>query len=519
VSRPVAIIAARRGFTLTELLVAVAVLLVVIVATARIFSTVSKVTGLGEANADLLQTAQTIERQLRDDIARLSRDGFLAIQSIEVANDVNGPSAPLLNSALPATATVRADRLVFFATGTQSSSMYSGSDDPVVVTGTDAYWPVKQAGISRVYWGPGIQLRNAKPLEDLSYTVPLETGLPLTPWTFDAPGDGPDATMVRWDTGALGTQIICSQPGAREWTLARQAVLLADDGSNGFLRYFNRQTDPKNSTASIFVGTASPTGTNYDPGINSSRVDIAASTIEKVRQQVSGFGANSIAVQRANILAALGVPGQPIPFRFPRAEKLAPSMDRIDQMLTNSTIANGASSFIVEWTWADGTGRVRTGNGAVADPTPAQVNSGDEWVGLVLPSNVAANSPTAATQPWFGFPDASRGVNTLSSLPAFGGGTPSNPVLGAPLYPANIEGSTPVVQVAPGVRLYQAVFGLNQTRPTVEDPTNGGLAAVDPSIGYTPWPSALRFTVLLHDPAQRFVEGRVFQFVIELPAS
>ena len=94
-----------RGFTLTELLVAVGVLIVVILATARIFGTVTKVTSAGEANADMLQTAQAIERQLRNDLARISTDGFFLIQGVEVENDVNGSGAPLLNSALPASAT------------------------------------------------------------------------------------------------------------------------------------------------------------------------------------------------------------------------------------------------------------------------------------------------------------------------------------------------------------------------------------------------------------------------------
>ena len=70
---------ARRAFTLTELMVAVLILIVVIVACSKIFGTVSGVTGLSQAGADVLQEAAAIERQIRSDFARLSREGFFAI--------------------------------------------------------------------------------------------------------------------------------------------------------------------------------------------------------------------------------------------------------------------------------------------------------------------------------------------------------------------------------------------------------------------------------------------------------
>ena len=55
----------RGGFTLTELMVAVLILVVVIVATSRIFGTVSRVTGVGQAVASVLQEASAVEPQLR----------------------------------------------------------------------------------------------------------------------------------------------------------------------------------------------------------------------------------------------------------------------------------------------------------------------------------------------------------------------------------------------------------------------------------------------------------------------
>ena len=59
-----------RAFTLTELMIAVAVLIAILLAVGKIFSTTSKVTGYGAATADILQEAATIERQIRADFER-----------------------------------------------------------------------------------------------------------------------------------------------------------------------------------------------------------------------------------------------------------------------------------------------------------------------------------------------------------------------------------------------------------------------------------------------------------------
>ncbi len=37
-------------------------------------------------------------------------------------------------------------------------------------------------------------------------------------------------------------------------------------------------------------------------------------------------------------------------------------------------------------------------------------------------------------------------------------------------------------------------------------------------LGYTPWPSAIRITMTVHDTDTRLESGRELQFVIELPA-
>ncbi len=507
------------GFTLTELLVAVAILVVVIIATARIFGTVSKVAGAGEANADILQTAQTIERQIRADIARMSRDGFLVIRNVEVPNNVNASlPGPLLNGAAAGNAKLRLDQLVFFSEGTFYSTQFAGSKGIVTVGGEKRY-PVVQATAARIYYGHGFQLSYAPPAGD-AIQAGMNNGEPILPWSFSPAGqDDYKLATVNWDTGIYQKDIVATQPSAREWVLGRQAMLLADDGTNGFLRYNVLQNDPKNSTPSIWVrpsAPAQPTGPNYDSGPFSGRVDVAGSTLDKIRQTVTNLGSAAWPAQRTQMLRSLGVPGEAIPLRYPRVERTGPagSMERADQMLTNPALAYGCSSFTIDWTWDDGVGRQSNPDGSTVDPTPAAPASGDEWVGFVLNDQ--------AEQPWFGMTDSTRNVAPLSSVSLYTGScglSQTDPgCLGLPIYAALIEGTVPVFAypALPTVRVYEAVFGFNQTRPLVVNSAANTIAP-DPSAGFTPWPSAVRITFTLNDPQQRFPEGRTFQFVVELP--
>jgi prepilin-type N-terminal cleavage/methylation domain-containing protein len=504
------------GFTLTELLVAVAILVVVIIATARIFATVSKVAGAGEANADLLQTAQTIERQIRNDIARISRDGFLVIRNVEVPNDINASlPGPLLNAAADSNARVRADQLLFIAEGTFYSTQFSGSKG-IFVSGSDKRYPVAQATAARVYYGHGYQLPFAPPAGD-AINAGLNNGFPVLPWTFSPAGDDDlKVSTVRWDTGAFIRDVVASQPSAREWILGRHAMLLADDGTNGFLRYNILQNDPKNSTPSIWIRpstAAITTGPDYDSGVLASRVDIAGSTIDKIRQTVTNLGAATWSAQRTQILRSMSSPGETLPLRYPRFERAGAggSTERADQMLTNPALAYGCSSFIVDWTWEDGVGRQKNADGSTIDPTPGSPASGDEWVGFGLNG--------LGEQPWFGLADAARNVAPLSNLFPYSASTTTSPgFVGLPIYPPNIEGTTPsfFYPSLPSVRVYEAVFGFNQTRALLVNNLTS-TTQPDPAVGYTPWPTALRITFTLNDPEQRYPEGRTFQFVVELP--
>ena len=119
--------------------------------------------------------------------------------------------------------------------------------------------------------------------------------------------------------------------------------------------------------------------------------------------------------------------------------------------------------------------------------------------------------PTVATDPKKIIPFTALDVDTIAIA------TP-------PIDCARIEGSNgigfPLDVAQPAAKYsvytYQAIFGPNGDKPYSEARYPGGserLLRTD----YTPWPTALRFTITLHDPKLVLSQGRVFQFVVELP--
>jgi hypothetical protein len=216
---------------------------------------------------------------------------------------------------------------------------------------------------------------------------------------------------------------------------------------------------------------------------------------------------------------------------WPRAERQPPTTEKSDQMLTSGMIGGHCSSFIVEWCWKDGVGRVMEDDRRVKLALdPISGNGTVPMLGFLAPTNGVA--------PWIGLPDEvtalglsvpfaqRRGARTLEQV----GG------VSAPIFAPSIEGPAgaqvlPVVGGGiPAARVwcYTSVFGFNGTEPTFrvrsnQNPVTGAVAAgqptewIVPRLDYTPRPSALRITMTLHDPDRRIDGGREFTFVIDLP--
>jgi len=339
----------RRCFTLIELMVAVFVLVILLAVVSGVFRAAGAVTAVGAATTDLLAQAAAIERALRHDFEHLSREGFLAIRCVAVPNDVNLPG-PLLAPWLEPDRVIRADQIVFFTHGPVTLSTFRGTAGINRKGGSTA---------ARVYWGPAVQLAAAPAVQRSKGGGPglpgddsvvwaidavVDRGAPLLPWstgqrTFvrtrfqrnatDPPGD----YLVDGEYGVLDA----TQPPAGRWLLARQPVILADDGGSPNVFLFTLGERGFRSTARI-----------DDAVIVNGRVDAAASALSDIRMAVldaDGDGVADPPEHQCEVMARA--------LFYPRAERAAPGMHRVDQGLTNHVIAV-CSSITIEWTPGDG---------------------------------------------------------------------------------------------------------------------------------------------------------------------
>ena len=189
---------------------------------------------------------------------------------------------------------------------------------------------------------------------------------------------------------------------------------------------------------------------------------------------------------------------------YPRAERYAPSMHRLDQVLTNSLLFASCSDVRIEWTWDEGVGAVTDANGTVLNaPGPDEVyGTGDDF--RLTGVNYQTSEPPGPR--WFGLPDDAysrldqrNGVFPYSFLDPAGKATT--------IDQTNIE----EWDIDEDIKTYTAIFGYNQNSPL------DGAGNPQSNLAFTPWPTAIRVTLTLHDPAVVFETGRQVQFILEIP--
>ena len=558
-TQSIAILRARRGFTLTELMVAVVVLLVIILAVGRIFGTASEVVKAGEANADILQEVSAIEQLMRNDLDRISDEGFLLVQGVGVRNDVMNSlgGGQLLDPNRPADYIFRCDQLVFvaddLAISRQTQKMGAFIENGLDGTGNANYLgdtlPTPQSTASLLYYGHGFQLPFISPNLGVQADAlwPANGGEPIQPWFRPNPGQQ-RIDLQSWPQGAsVGGTHNGAQPAADNWTLARQEVLLADDYDSDPTHYMSRVTG-----AGTYRNAASDF---FDGAMRSSRVDVLSNDVGRLREAIRTAGPRGVA---------------DVVFNYrPRAEKRPPTLDKSDVLLTTSVLVGNCSNFVIDWTWADGVGRELELD---LDPGSGIEGAirGVSHRGGIRPS-VGAEGGTTVTEaagrlPWFGFSDGDpsdgspytdvtfassylgdgfydREVRLHAPLAyhpqngIFGGATPDVDLFpdtdSATMIPQAVTtiegGGGPVVDQPYGsgipVYRYFAFFGLNGSEPFVRDgagrplTTKGSGGRVWPvyRADYTPWPSALRITATFHDARGAIDGGRNVQFTIPLP--
>ena len=541
-----------RAFTLTEMLIAVAILAIVILATSTIFGTAQRVSSVAEANADLVQQASAIERRVRRDIEQMSNDGFLAIQCVAVRNDVNfGQTGRLLDDARLAGDELRCDQLVFFSNGVEPTSRFLGSYNSSFDTATTL--APAEAPVAMIYLGHGVQM----PVQPAQ---PAGSNSNFWLWDFDRAAAGPPYNqgvyhVFPWtfqtgfptfclDSGvSQDADVPVISPPANRWVLSRRPVLLTTDDLVGVLAgdpegdydsvlystdFFGMDQKFANSETSLFIKNENgfpKRPLEFTHGIASGRVDIASSELDDIQRQVGipWNELNGLQTESDNILSPLVRNTELLDAIFsayPRAERIAPSMSNIDQMLSNNVLSGSVSDFQVDWIWEDGLGRdldakddFFTG-GLPGVPADAVVG---EWYGLDF---------SADSAPYLSLPENCQPVwSALNEGPGD--------------YPNNIERYGAALEAPDGVRRYGAVFGLNRDRGFLRGSDDrplltrdGGFNALQfyDTMGtnntgnipryvntYSPWPTAIRITMRLHDANDVIRGGRLFQFVVPLP--
>jgi type II secretory pathway pseudopilin PulG len=139
----------RSAFTLLETIVSVGAVAIIAVGLAAIFSAVGKTVAGGQRLSTLNQYSALLEERLREDMDRMSRDGFLVIRQQWADPNNNGQFEPAIDR-IPLSAEDtgarprRIDELMFFAEGRFQTSR------PAMHPGV-----VAEADAARIYYGHG----------------------------------------------------------------------------------------------------------------------------------------------------------------------------------------------------------------------------------------------------------------------------------------------------------------------------------------------------------------------------
>jgi prepilin-type N-terminal cleavage/methylation domain-containing protein len=564
----------RAGFTLLELLVAVGALAVVAAGVAAIFEATGRTITAGKRVSAFSQYAALIERQMRSDIASMTREGVLVIRNEyadpnrNFATDMPGDEVPLFDGDT-APRLRRTDELVFFAKGQFRSARELLH--PRFAAESDA---------ARIYYGHG--KKAVRPPDPVPPADPY-----LRPRLDD--------TFESQFNGTLGYQGDPDNPNrfASDWVLLRHVTLLrqprisqtatppglpsgltaaniADSDSQIALQpaasnIFRALNTTFPLTPAATVRPASDGGEH--PAFASGLVDIATTDLNEIRSvlttadqmpgggltgffdpaqnsspdgsnqgvdglwtQVQNVGdptlqrvhawmdellpANSMAITGA--ITRMRCESSPTDYVGVLADAglsdLQRSERRADQMmLAASNFLPRCTEFIVEWSFGD----VFPGNPAAPGYVAARAGEA-VWYGL--PRSVGADlvaSPYLLSSP---FPWSTRHTTryrrvngTVASWPG-----PANVHFDPSLF--HNEGYSVIPGSPP--RFLTSYFGYADPTFNPDADGDGKLESATDSASATipwPWPKLIRVTLSLADPRDPTIE-QTFQFVFDVPA-
>lgn len=548
----------RGAFTLVEMLVAVGAVALIAVGLARVFSAAGKTVRVGGVVSRLNESAALLERQIREDISRMTRNGFLVIVNERAGEGLKGSSVPpnevghlvRLSADDPSDGRQRRiDQFIIFAEGT-----FETKREAVVRNLTAS------STQARIYYGHGLRWTdpaNRNPIDIQDVDQDDDHAQVNTP-AFGSPG--PNQYASQWDLMRHVT--LLAEPSFEEGRpFSRNPYIQSIDdneyqiaGQPAAPSIF-RNLDAANKPSAGDMARDDGSGVEK-PGFACGVVDIATTSLGEIRAIVldainPGEFRNEPWVQGAGGIAfepgeeSLTYMKQWMDLAFPmevealqksgsvtnqgyrmhcerqppdllgtrasgQTGQLAqPDFRRADQMmLMASNFVPACTEFIVEWSFGK-TYQPKSSGNLGGPPGEIIWHGMDRWVDF---DGDGEADPTSATdkrvaRPYRGYKqrpydsqprDTAYEQDSVFAYPD----DESNAVLSDLIHK---PGSS--TQIPSGM-LY-SYFGY--VDPTYVPPQGSGKLTRD-----WPWPKMLRITMSLADPVDPTTE-RTFQFIVELP--
>jgi hypothetical protein len=292
----------RRAFTLMELTVSIAILVVIILSVGVTFNGASKSVSVSNATMEMMSNVRAIQGMIEQDVSHIDTNGYIAIRAC-----INRPGSPLLSE--------RFDQISFVSTGNFSNRTGANTGNPFTDSST--------AGAAHIWYGQGV-LEGSK----LGY-MPADQAAPIS--VNQAP------------TGANSGNF-----PSNDMTLMRHQALLMPGPA------VNNHIYPAGNELVAHTGLENMTGNVVPPGSNvegkaahitSSRYSIVAQTPVQLYQSILSNRVPAIPLPEAQLYT----------YRFRALASVYDTEVPVNPFVngyfrTTPVLMQGVTSFKIEWT-------------------------------------------------------------------------------------------------------------------------------------------------------------------------
>lgn len=473
----------KRGFTLVELLISLALMVMLMLGVNYIFSAVGTATGNANVLSKLGRDRQAASVVFADDFNRLASDGAFFLINSQVqpafahqkdqlgAKDIANPLIDEDGNAIPISTynyrNHRTDVISFFARGAFPRR-----------TGNDGVFVNELSSSEALLWYGHLRLADAAG----------------TSWPRMGEGDkssNPDNYY------------------AAQWALGRVAMLLVEPDANGKVwdnnnveqRYYDRNTglSPLSQGSNLDVGATK---------INSSRYDLAGTSIGGYREILESFVTNAAAGTDWWSRMMLNDTDSTVT-AVPNAERRYRASSFVRKPIDSASFASMApiflqacSSFAVEFAGDYFTQDPLTGNVTLMEPDG------------ILDYAIALTTGVRSVR-WYGMPRDISGPNGAPDGVIKGDGPSANMVDVVPLTDVMLNATPaitpPTVFVERKVPTHQANYAASSDLPTAFQ----YVAAWGPDVS-TPLPILIRLIVTQDDAAGKIQDGVTSEYTFKL---